>query len=92
MALRGVPVEWHRNEGSLSAAKTRMMGQAVLVTFAATGKSDTPSRAEQMYQQNSAIRQTPSLKNCLGLPIPNLSHHPQKTRETPGFIETVRSA
>ena len=37
-------------EGSQSEAKTRILGQAFLVTFAATGKSDPPSRAEQMVQ------------------------------------------
>jgi hypothetical protein len=29
-------------------SETRMQGQAFLLTFAATGKSETPSRAEQM--------------------------------------------
>jgi hypothetical protein len=29
-------------------SETRMLGQAFLLTFAATGKSETPSRAEWM--------------------------------------------
>jgi len=46
-----------------------MMGQAFLVTFAATGKSDTLSRAEQMHQKNTSISQAKLLKNHTGLPI-----------------------
>ena len=46
MVLRSVPAKRHRSEGSRSEAKTRIPGQAFLVTFAATGKSDPPSRAE----------------------------------------------
>ena len=57
MVLRSVPAERHRSEGSLSAAKTRIAGQAVLVTFAAIGKSDPPSRAEMMCQPGTPIVQ-----------------------------------
>ena len=53
MALWRVPVAQHRSEGSLSKAKARIVGQAVLVTFAATGKSDPPSRAEQMVHRTA---------------------------------------
>ncbi len=54
-SLRRVPAEQYRSEGSLSAAKTRIVGQAVLVTFAATGKSDPPSRAELIRQTLTQI-------------------------------------
>ncbi len=51
MALRGVPLERRWSERTRSEAQGRMQGQAFLVTFSVTGKSDPPSRAEQMHQQ-----------------------------------------
>ena len=53
MALRSVPLEWRWSERTRSEAQGRMQGQAFLVTFSATGKSDPPSRAEPQRQKNS---------------------------------------
>ena len=50
MALRNVPAELHRSEGTRRVATGRIVGQALLVTFPATGKSDPPSRAEEICQ------------------------------------------
>ncbi len=50
MALRGVPLEWRWSERTRSEAQGRMAGQAFLVTFVATDKSDPPSRAEQKFR------------------------------------------
>ena len=52
----GVPAERYWSEGTRSTAQGRMMGQAVLVTFVATDKSNPLSRAEQMHQQDTSIR------------------------------------
>ena len=50
MALRGVPLERRWSERTLREAQGRMVGQAFLVTFVATDKSDPPSRAEPLRQ------------------------------------------
>ncbi len=50
MALRGVPLERRWSERTRSEAQGRMAGQAFLVTFVATDKSDPPSRAEQKFR------------------------------------------
>ena len=83
MALRGVPAERHRSEGARSAAQGRMMGQAFLLTFAATpGKSDTPGRAEQSYQPSVATAASKRAKGH-GLPIRNPSTTPAETVLSP---------
>ena len=53
MPLRAVPLERHRSEGTRSAAQGRNVGTAVLLTFAAIGKSESPGWAKQESQQNS---------------------------------------
>src|SRR5690606_39949001 len=53
MALVRRPSERRWSERTLRAAQGRMQGQAFLVTFFATEKSDSPSRAKPAPSSNS---------------------------------------
>ena len=73
MALWRAPAKRHRSEGTRRTAPGRIVGQAFLVTFVpagqgATGKSDPPSRAEQMLQRFTQIVDA-QITQCIGLPI-----------------------
>jgi hypothetical protein len=47
-----------------SEMQGRMMGQAFLLTFAATGKSETPSRAEPMLRKITLIDFSNLARDC----------------------------
>ena len=87
MALWRVPVAQHRSEGSLSKAKARIVGQAVLVTFAATRKSDPPSRAERMHQPTQTTHRTQqSNQQRITLPLP-IQRKPSSPLKPPGAVD-----
>ena len=62
-------------------SETRMQGQAFLVTFSASGKSDSPSRAKPSYQ-------TARKRAHLGLPFQT----PKRKRPRLGVVSSIRWA